>query len=304
MEFRQLETFVEVAKLKSFSKAADKLYITQPTVSNHIQNLERELGTLLINRMGKKISLTEAGNLLYKYALNITNSFEMARFELEAFQGKIQGHLDIMSSSVPRKYLLPSLIKSFLDLFPDVTFNISNSDTKEVIQNILDGETDFGLVGAKIDSPNLKYVNIMEDNLVLVAPKNCTIDLIDESTISLDSIMNKKFILREEGSGTRDLIFKALKASNIHKSNLNIVALVKDSETIKELIYQGVGFSFLSLKDVSDDIKLGKYKVYNVRELDLKRNFYFVYHKNRQLSPLGNAFKNHAIESTKALNSN
>lgn len=301
MEFRQLETFVEVAKLKSFSKAADKLYITQPTVSNHIQNLETELGTILINRMGKRISLTDAGNLLYKYALNITNSFEMARFELAAFQGKIQGHLDIMSSSVPRKYLLPSLIKSFLDSFPDVTFSISDSDTKEVIHNILSGETDFGLVGAKIDSSNLIYIDIMKDNLILVAPKDYPLETIDLSTVTFSSIRDKNFIFREEGSGTRDLILTTLEKINIYKDDLNIVAEVKDSETIKELVSQGVGLSILSEKDVHDGIRLGKYKAYYIKELDLNRNFYFVYHKNRQLSPLGDAFKNHAIEYTKSL---
>lgn len=301
MEFRQLETFVEVSKLKSFSKAADKLYITQPTVSNHIQNLERELGTILINRTGKQVSLTEAGNLLYKYALNITNSFEMARFELAAFEGKIQGHLDITSSSVPRKYLLPGLIKSFLTEFPNVTFNISDSDTKEVIQLILSGEVDFGLVGAKIDSPNLIYEDIMNDHLVLIAPNDYPLELIDKSTVDLDAIKNYNFILREQGSGTRDLILSSLMSFNIDKDDLKLVAEVKDSETIKELVAQGVGLSFLSTKDIGDDLKLNKYKSYNIKDLSLSRKFYFVYHKNRQLSPLGNAFKNHAIEYTKAL---
>lgn len=301
MEFRQLETFVEVVKLKSFSKAANKLYITQPTVSNHIQNLEKELDTILINRMGKQISLTDAGNLLYKYALNITNSFEMARFELAAFQGKIQGHLDIASSSVPRKYLLPSLIKSFLDFYPDVTFNISNGDTREVIENILIGETDFGLVGAKIESNNLIYLDVMEDNLVLVTPKDYKVNPIDKSTVSLHSIKDAKFIFREEGSATRSLIMNAFSEFDIDKDDFNVVAQVKDSETIKELISHGVGLSILSEKDVSDDMKLNKFNVYNVKELNLNRNFYFVYHKSRQLSPLGETFKNHTIEYRKGL---
>ncbi len=115
MDFRQLETFIEVADSKSFSRAAEKLYITQPTVTNHIQNLEKELGgTLLINRSGKNISLTDAGELLYKYAINIVNYCEMAKFDLAEHKGRIQGHLSIFSSSVPRKYILPQIIKDFL----------------------------------------------------------------------------------------------------------------------------------------------------------------------------------------------
>lgn len=113
MDFRQLETFIEVANLKSFSRAAEKLYITQPTVTNHIQNLEKELGTLLINRSGKNISLTEAGSLLYEYAINIINTCEMAKFDLASYKGRIQGHINIYSSSVPRKHILPNIMVSF-----------------------------------------------------------------------------------------------------------------------------------------------------------------------------------------------
>ncbi len=123
MDFRQLETFIEVADSKSFSRAAEKLYITQPTVTNHIQNLEKELGgTLLINRSGKNISLTDAGELLYKYAINIVNYCEMAKFDLAEHKGRIQGHLSIFSSSVPRKYILPQIIKDFSMKYPNVSF--------------------------------------------------------------------------------------------------------------------------------------------------------------------------------------
>ena len=136
MDLKQLETFVEVAKLKSFSKAADRLFITQPTVTNHIQNLEKELGSVLINRMGKTISLTKSGTLLYKNAMEILNAVEMTKFELDSFKGSIQGKLDIISSSVPRKYLLPGLIHNFLQKYPDVTFSISNNDSKDVVSKI------------------------------------------------------------------------------------------------------------------------------------------------------------------------
>src|SRR5690606_9094478 len=168
MDFRQLETFVEVAKLKSFSKAAEKLYITQPTVTNHIQNLEKELGTLLINRLGKTITLTHAGNILYSYAINILNTCDKAKFELATYKGKIQGHINIYSSSVPRNYLLPKIINSFLNIYPDVTFSIGHGDSKRVIRSILDGETDFGILGAKYSSNNLKYLNLMDDELILI----------------------------------------------------------------------------------------------------------------------------------------
>ena len=117
MDLRQLETFVEVASLKSFSKAARKLFLTQPTITNHIQNLEKELGTVVINRHGKTISLTEAGNVLCEYALNIINLRNTAYYKLSDYKGRIQGTLEISSSSIPKQYILPSILQSFIKVF-------------------------------------------------------------------------------------------------------------------------------------------------------------------------------------------
>ena len=299
MDFRQLETFVEVSKLKSFSKAAEKLFITQPTVTNHIQNLEKELGTLLINRFGKKITLTDAGNLLYKYAINILNSCEMAKFDLATYQGKIQGHLHIHSSSVPRKYLLPMMIKNFLENYPDVSFTIADKDSKKVIKGILDGETDFGIVGAKYKSNSLKYIDLMEDRIVLVTPNSSKYSEPNFSIINKEVLYNDNILFREEGSGTRALIENTFEKSGVSINKLNISAYIEDTETIKELISLGVGIGFLSEKAVKTDINLGKYKVFYIDELDFSRKFYFAYHKNRQLSPLSETFKNYILEYVK-----
>lgn len=301
MDLRQLETFVTVVKLKSFSKAADKLFITQPTVTNHIQNLENELGTILINRNGKSISLTNAGNLLYKNALNIINSFEMTKFQLETFKGQIQGHLDIASSSVPRKYLLPALISEFLSNYPDVSFTVLDKDSKEVVSSILEGEYDFGIVGANFEGHNLEYINIMEDNLILMAPPNFMPHLDNYSYIELNDIINCNFIFREEGSGTRETIIKALYDKGADMDDIKVVATIEDSESIKELVSLGAGVSFISEKSVEDDLKIGKYKVLKVKDLNINRKFYFVYHKKRQLSPLGETFKNFVLKTKKDL---
>ncbi|MDU5083542.1 LysR family transcriptional regulator [Tissierella sp. P1] len=299
MDFRQLETFVEVAKLKSFSKAAEKLFITQPTVTNHIQNLEKELGTLLINRFGKKITLTDAGNLLYKYAINILNSCEMAKFDLASYQGKIQGHLHIYSSSVPRKYLLPTIIKNFLNHYPDVSFTVGDKDSKKVVRGILDGETDFGILGAKFSSNNLKYIDLMEDRLVLITPNSPKFPGDNFSYIEKDVLFREKIMFREEGSGTRALVENIFEKAKLPISKLNIAAYVEDTEAIKELVSLGIGISFLSEKAVQNDLILEKYKVFYVEDLEFIRKFYFAFHKSRQLSPLSEAFKNYILEFVK-----
>lgn len=299
MDFRQLETFVEVTKLKSFSKAAEKLFITQPTVTNHIQNLENELGTLLINRFNKNISLTNAGNLLYKYSIDILNTCEMAKFDLASYQGKIQGHLHILSSSVPRKHLLPSIIKDFIKTYPDITFTLGDRDSKEVIRSILDGETDFGILGAKYSSNNIDYIDLMDDRLVLITPNSYKFSDANFSYLNKEILFNENILFREEGSGTRRLIEDVLKNAEIPTTKLKIIAYIEDTETIKELVSLGVGVSFMSENSVKDDLLVDKYKVFFIDELDFSRRFYFAFHKNRQLSPLSETFKNHILNHIK-----
>ena len=299
MDFRQLETFVNVAKLKSFSKAAEKLYITQPTVTNHIQNLEKELGTLLINRMGKKISLTKAGTLLYKNALNILNSFEMTKFELDVFKGHIQGHLEIASSSVPRKYLLPKIMSSFLKKYPDVTFTVLENDSKQVVNAIIDGDYDFGIVGAKFGNNNLDYLKIMNDRLVVITPLDFREDLKNFDTIKVKDLLKSNFILREEGSGTREVLQKWFKEKGIELEDIKVIAYIEDPDCIKELVTLGAGISIVSEKVIDNEIKLNKVKALYIEDLNIEREFYFVYHKNRQLPPLGETFKDHILEKSK-----
>lgn len=301
MDLRQLETFVEVAKLKSFSKAAEKLYITQPTVTTHIQNLEKELGTILINRSSKNLSLTEAGNLLYKYALNIINTCEMAKFNLQSYKGKIQGHLEICSSSMPRKYVLPILLNEFMKTYPNVTFSLIDKDSKDVAKSILNGEYDFGIVGAKYDSNNLKYIDLIEDNILLITPNSKKYSWNNFDKLDTNILFKEKIILREKGSGTRQLLEKELKEHNISFKSLNIIACIEDSETIKKLVELGLGVSFMSEKAIQDELATKKLKCFNIKNMDLKRNFFFVYHKNRQLSPLSEAFKNFIIDYLKTI---
>ncbi|EOC99857.1 LysR family transcriptional regulator [Caldisalinibacter kiritimatiensis] len=299
MDFRQLETFVEVAKLKSFSRAAEKLYLTQPTVTSHIQNLEKELGTLLINRLSKKITLTDAGEILYKYAVNIINMREMAEFDLGVHKGKIEGHLEISSSSIPKQYVLPHLLKEFSKKYPDVTFTVSHNDSKTVTDNILQGNTDFGIVGAKYNSKHLEYINLIEDSLVVITPNNNNYPWEPYETLDKDFLLNQKIILREKGSGTRHLIEKVLHENNLALNSLNIVAYVEDTETIKRFVEKGIGISIVSERAVKKEIEEGTIRPYHIRGFIFTRNFYFVFHNNRHLSPLTKAFKEFMIEFIK-----
>lgn len=296
LDFRQLETFIQVVKLKSFSKAAQKLYLTQPTITSHVQNLENELGTILLNRSGKCITPTGAGDLLYKYALNIVNMRNMAQFDLGVYKGKIQGHLEISISSIPRHYVLPVLLKDFINKYPDVTFSITDYDSKNVIDSIIEGDTDFGIIGAKFDSPHLEYIKLIDDELCVITPNTSDYPWDNYTELELDFLINEKLILREKGSGTRHLIESQLKDNEIDFDDLKIIAYIDDTDAIKRFVELGVGISFTSEKSVKREIEMGLLKPFSIKGLKLKRTFYFVYHKKRQLSPLSKTFKDFVVE--------
>ncbi|MBM7614832.1 selenium metabolism-associated LysR family transcriptional regulator [Alkaliphilus hydrothermalis] len=290
MDFRQLETFVAVAKFKSFSKAADHLYLTQPTISSHISNLEKELNTILINRTNRKISLTKAGEILFDYAMNMVNLKEGAIFKLNEFKGKIVGNIEIAASTVPEQYIVPEIICGFNKNYPDVTFNMLHYDSQQVVEGIIHGDIDFGIVGAEIPHNQLNYVELLQDELFLITPASAPYCDFPEE-VPLEKILEENLILREKGSGTRRLLEEALNASKIDLNNLKVVAYIESTEAIKQCIRRNLGISFLSSRAVVDEVNFNFFKTHRVQGLDLKRKFYFVYHKYRNPSPLEHAFQ-------------
>lgn len=291
MDLKQLESFVAIAKFKSFSKAADYLFLTQPTISSHIINLEKELSTTLINRTNKKISLTKAGEILYDYAVNIINLKENAKFKLGEFKGKIIGNIEIASSTIPEQYIIPDIISEFHKTYPDVTFNMMHYDSKQVVEGILSGDVDFGIVGAKLPHNQLKYIELVSDEILLVTPCGEPYASLPP-IISLKSILHENFIFREKGSGTRSLLEATLKKDfDTSIGDLKIVAYIENTEAIKQCIRKGLGVSFLSKRAVEEELQYNQIKTFKVEELELKRSFYLVSHKYRSPSPLEIAFQ-------------
>lgn len=300
MEFRQLETFVQVVQLESFSKAAQQLYLTQPTVTSHIQLLEEELDTLLLNRYGKKATTTEAGDILYKYAVELVNMRNMAQFDLSAYNGKIQGDLIISSSSVPRNYLLPKLLKEFIKVYPDISLTINERDSSKVVEDIVDGYADFGIVGAKYETNYIDYVEISEDSLCVITPNNEDFPEENGSYIDKSVLLKNRLILREEGSGTRKLIEENLlpkKTKSSKKSDsFDKTSYIEDGEAIKRFVEAGIGISIVSEMTIKEEIKRGSLKKFYVEGVELNRSFYFAYHNRRELSPLNKKFKEFILE--------
>jgi len=296
LEFNQLESFISIVKHKSFSSAAKELYTTQPSVSNNIKNLEKELNTTLLDRTSKSITLTDSGKIFYKYAVELVNIRDKAKFTVLEHDSKVEGEIDICASSIPEEYVLPYIIKDFIKIYPNVSFSVTHKNSKDVIDDILSGKLNFGIVGAKYYSELLEYIDFYEDELVLCVPYNGKHPWNSCEYLDIDVLFSEKFIFRKTGSGTRRLIEESLSDKGINIESLNIVSYVDSNEMIKKMVELGLGISLMSKIAVKNEIDLKLIKALRIKDLNLNRSFYFVHSKNRTLSPLVEAFRDFLIQ--------
>jgi len=290
MDFRQIEAFVYVVRFKSFSKAADAIYLTQPTVSSHISTLEKELGLKLIDRSGKEILPTSAGKVFYEYANNLINIRDNAVFTLNKFSKKIDGKVEIAASTVPAEYLLPKLMLGFRNLYNNINFSVDQFDSNQVITELLEKKYELGMVGTVIENSKLEYHKLVEDKLVLAAPTNKKFSAISSDVLSFKAIMDESFIYRESGSGTRLEFEKIFMKHGISPSSVKIAAQFNSIDAIKQAVSQGLGVSIMSYVSIEDYVKFGRIKAFDIEGLDLTRAFYIVTHKKRPLSPVNSVF--------------
>lgn len=296
MDFRQLESFAAIVKHGSFTKAAEELFLTQPTLTGHIQALENELGTVLLDRCGRAVTLTEAGRILYGHALNMLNTRELARYALAQYEGRLEGELSIAASTVPQSHILPHLLTAFSLRYPQVTFRLNQHDSMGVVQAITSNTTDFGFVGTNVCSSELEAVELCRGRLVIIAPPKGKFAERAEESLTWDEVRGEKFILREEGSGGRTIFVKALEERGLSLGDLQVIATMENPETIKQCAMAGLGVAVLSELCVQEEVKLGLLRAFSLQGFDLTQRFYFVHHRNRVLCPVARAFKEFTLE--------
>ncbi len=286
MEFKQLEAFVAVVDYGSFSEAARRLYLTQPTISAHIRSLEDELHMKLIIRTTKKTTVTAKGYQLYDSAvrmLDIRNNL------LENFTGAHKHMIDLAASTIPSSYLLPELLAAFGKAHPDVYFHSVQSDSAESISRVLDGTVDLALVGQNTRDESCVFLPFCYDELVLATPVTdrylSLYSHLPGEPVSFRDFAKDPIIIREKGSGTKKEMDLFLEKNGIIPGNLNVVARMNDLESIKKSIVNGLGISILSSRSVTDLQKTKQILVFPLGEPTHKRSFYIVYSKNRILKP-------------------
>ena len=204
MDLRQLEVFAGVYELRSFSRTASALRLTQSTVSEHVRLLEEELGTRLFDRLSRETVPTRAGDLLYGYARQMLPLRTEARQALDQFLGQVTGTLLVGASTIPGEYVLPAVIGRFRERHPRVAITLQISDTRGIVQAVLDGQVDVGVVGADPGNRALESRALMPDELVLVVPPGHRWNGRDE--VTLDELRTEPLIVREPGSGSRQAL--------------------------------------------------------------------------------------------------
>ena len=297
MEFKQLEAFVNVIRYKSFSKAAEATYLTQPTISTHISSLERELGVKLVDRRGKESRPTKQGRAFYNYAVNIINTRERAMMAMQEFGANISGMIEIKTSSIPGQFIVPELIAGFHEKYPNVVFNVEQSDSDKVWNDIIENLGDIGFTGY-FENNSLKCELLFKDRLVLMTPKNekfMKLRSISDK-LSIADIIHEDFIWREEGSATRKTFERWV--ANHEDRTLNSVATVNSIEGIKACVENGLGVSVLSLSAARKEMEDpdGSMLVFELEGVDLEREFYMLYNKNTTLSPAAAKFRDYVVE--------
>ncbi|MDP2627956.1 MAG: selenium metabolism-associated LysR family transcriptional regulator [Candidatus Rokubacteria bacterium] len=289
MDLRQLEIFVKVAEFGSFSRAAEALHLTQPTVSEHIRTLEDELGVRLLDRLGRGAAVTRAGELLVSYAGRMLALQREARQALDSFQGKMSGGLLVGASTIPGEYVLPPLIGRFKDKYPEIFITLLIGDSQAVVGWVVEGKAEFGVVGARLPHRAVEYRELMPDEEVVVVPAGHA--WYGRTQVTLEELRAEPLLIRERGSGTRAALEAALAAADLRLDAFRIVGEMGSPQAIKQAVKAGVGISVLSRRAVEEECRHGLLWDLRVKDLNVTRAFHVVTHKDRSRSPLAEAFR-------------
>jgi DNA-binding transcriptional LysR family regulator len=290
LDLHKLEIFYWVAEHKSFSQAAELLSLRQPTISAHVQELEKAVGGKLLYRIPGKISLTPLGLMLAERAKTLLAFKRETVAAVEQFHGTLSGELWVGGSSVPGEYLLPQKLGEFTKKFPQVKPILRIGDSAGVIADLLDGKVEIGFVGFNDKDGRLIFEKIWDDEMIVAVPKGHPWSM--RKSIEVAELRSEKFISREHGSGTLDSIGKLLaKRKQPGRELLNITMELGSTAAVKEALMAGYGFSILSRISIRHELDQGSIVEVPIRGVKLERGFYQVFHSRRPFHPIAQAFR-------------
>ena len=276
MEFKQLRTFVEVVRTGSFTDAAQNLFLSQPTVSQHIRQLEEELGARLVMRTTRRFEITPEGRRVSAYAEDILS----LRDRMMANCSR-RGHsiLSIGASTIPSAYILPAVLRQFGKDHAQVYFSIHQSDSEGVERGVLEGLYDIGLTGKEPEDEGLEAEVFCSDRMVLITPVTPYFLECRDRKANVRELLDQPIILREEGSGSLKAADRYLASEGIDEKRLHVVARINDQEAIKNMVAGGLGISFLSARAAAEFVETRRVLCFDLPEGTAVRNFYVIQRK-------------------------
>lgn len=294
MEFKQLEAFVQISKLQSFSKASESLFLTQPALSSQINALEKDIGTQLFIRSTKKVYPTKAGIHFYEYAQKMLAIRDQSLYEMSKFSRECTGEVNILASSVPAQYILPQVIADFNKEYPNIVFHLYQKDSGEVFEELIKYQYDIGFVGMENDNSRYTQTPLYKDQLVLILPIGIKYDGSRKVDEIIKFIAEKNFIMREGGSGTRTEMEAFFSKHGLSVKDLKTIAYFSNTQGIIEAVAQGMGISFVSKTAVQIYNHLNLINVVEIESELLSRNIFCVQKKDMILTPAQELFINFA----------
>lgn len=273
MDFR-LKVFFTVANRLSFTKAATELFITQPAVSKHIQELEEEYKLKLFDRNGSKISLTHAGKVLLEHAKNIFEIYREIDFDMSTLIHQQRGMLRIGASTTISQYVIPPLLARFHQKLKDIKVNLKNGNTEQIENALLNKEIEIGIVEGQSKNQLIKYSPFLKDELVLVC--NSQNSLVNKKEITKTDLLEMQFLVREQGSGTLEVIEHALKSLEIKFSQLTVEMELGSTESIKSYLLNSNCVAFMSIHAIEKELKSNELNILDVKKLSMERYFYII----------------------------
>jgi len=270
----QLHIFYTVAERGSFSAAAQTLHMTQPAVTMQVQALEEHFGTKLLNRTTKKLQLTEAGHRLLPQARKIVELMRETDEMMARFSAGLKGRLHFAASLTIGEYVLPRLLGPFLSRHPELFVSMKIMNTTEIIEAIQNQGVDFGLIEAPCQAPDVHAEPVMDDELMLIVPAGHP--FASRDTVTLEEVLEQPLVLREKGSGTRQVVEDELARHGVDESKLRVVSDFGSTGAIKSAVEAGMGLTVLSAWTIRHEAALGLLKTVRIRDVSFRRQFFAV----------------------------
>ena len=285
MDIRDLQVFLAVTTRLNFTRAAEDVHLSQPSVSVRIRQLERELNVKLFEQLGKRVALTEAGRLLEPYARRVVAAMDDALHAVEELQGLERGTVRVGASTTPGMYLIPRTIALFKQRYPKIDVHLAVKDTRQIEEGVIRNEFDFGFVGGHLAGDEVEVLPWITDELRLIVPKGHR--LAGKRTVKPQDLLQEQFILREQGSATRAVV-----AAHLGKLRIEPEAVMEiaNPESVKKAVQSGLGIAFISGYAVETELKAKILVAVKIQNLEIRRELKIVYRRDKHLSRAAHAF--------------